>query len=382
MSVTDVVLDPPEVAVNRTALSLNTGAINVTQDGIDWGDAEIEAYMADAKLGQIPIDFRVPNRVVRIPLLLGADGAAGFQLARSQLKAKVALFQREGGWISRASGLYADVVNAKLTMPDRRGHQGLEADVVLTLEAIPDFYGDEITLGDHVETTTPELVFLQRASYFQIALSYTPSLYWRLGQNGATDQSGNGRNGTGAGGVTIGGAASMLANDTDAATDFDGTDDRITSTYNPFTNGSQRTFCGWANRDTSSSIDTLFGSDTATAGAWVRLHLASGSNDVVFTVNGGTNSVTWTAAWPGNAIATHWMLTFNEATDTAELFINGVSQGTKTVAQAYNATPGNFEIGARSGASDPFDGKQDEVAAFQGLLTVNHARVQIGRAHV
>jgi hypothetical protein len=141
---TDIVLDPSEVAVDRVELALNTGAINVGPEGPDWGDAQIEQYLAEAARGQVPVDFRIPNRIITIPLLLGADGPDDFAAARRQLQAKVALFQHRGGWIKRGDGLYADIVNATLKLPDRRGHLGVESDVVLTLEAIPDFYGDEI----------------------------------------------------------------------------------------------------------------------------------------------------------------------------------------------------------------------------------------------
>ena len=156
-SPTAVVLDPAEVATGRTELQLNIGAINIGPDGPDWGDAAIEAYMAEAAIGQIPVDFRLPNRIITIPLLLGADGPENFATARSQLMAKVGLFQREGGWIKRATGRYADVVNASLKLPDKDGHLGVEADVLLTLEALPEFYGDEETLDDIVETTNPEI---------------------------------------------------------------------------------------------------------------------------------------------------------------------------------------------------------------------------------
>lgn len=59
--------------------------------------------------------------------------------------------------------------------------------------------------------------------------------------NGLTDLSGNGRNGTAAGGLTAGGySPGPLAVGDDGATDFDGTDDRITTTYGTRRNLSKR----------------------------------------------------------------------------------------------------------------------------------------------
>ena len=62
------------------------------------------------------------------------------------------------------------------------------------------------------------------AAFLLIILAHGPSLYWRLGTNGTTDLSGNGRDGTGQGGITIGGAAGLIAGDADGATDFDSVD--------------------------------------------------------------------------------------------------------------------------------------------------------------
>lgn len=149
---TAIVLDPAEVADRRFELDLNSGPIRVAPPGPDWGDAEIQAYMADQQVGSSPVDYRIPNRQVKIPLTLGADSGALFEESRAALQAKVGLLQRQGGWLKRGSGLYADVVNATLTLPDQYSHVGAETDVVLALECLPDFYGDEKE-GDAHEIT-------------------------------------------------------------------------------------------------------------------------------------------------------------------------------------------------------------------------------------
>jgi hypothetical protein len=153
---TEIVLDPEELGAGRVELHLHRGPIMVTPEGIDWGDAAVEQYLAGAERGSLPVDYRVPNRTIVIPLLLGASGRDGFAEARAALQAKVALIQRESrGWLRRGP-YYCDIVNATLHMPDRFGHLGFEADVILTLEALPDFYGAEETLAD--ATGTGELV--------------------------------------------------------------------------------------------------------------------------------------------------------------------------------------------------------------------------------
>ena len=149
------------------------------------------------------------------------------------------------------------------------------------------------------------------------------------------------------------------------ATAFDGSDDRITTTYNPFTNASTRTYMGWANRTTSTSADTLFSGSVASPAV---LALSSGSQNVTWKPQNSTTT-TWTAAWPGNAQWVHWALVFNEGTDAVSLFINGALVTATTNAQAYNATPGNLVIGARQSTTDPFVGSMAWFSVHEKALT-------------
>jgi hypothetical protein len=208
-------------------------------------------------------------------------------------------------------------------------------------------------------------------SYQTTVLGDSPSLYWRLGTSGTTDLSGNGRNGTAQGGVTIGGATGAIAGDADAATDFDGSSDYVSSTYKPFINSTTRTFEGWAWRDSSAATSTLFGGGQTTTGQEARLYITSGSNDVNFQANhfAGTTQ-TWAAAWPGTGQWVHWVLIFNESADTAELFINGVSQTSKAATTPFITVAGNFELGTHiEGAGGWWDGKLDEVAVYESALS-------------
>jgi Concanavalin A-like lectin/glucanases superfamily len=370
-----LVLDPAEVSLSRAAFDITS---YVGETGPDWGDAAIEQFLADVQVGQIPVDYRLPNRTITIPLLLRTDPLVSFDTLRKRVQQKSGLFQREGGWVKRTTSLgplFAEVVGAQLKLGGSTAQAlwGIDADAVLTLTTLPDWYGNEIVeTAQSSSVNTSDLIFTilggQSALFSSYLLSLGPALYWRLGANGLVDQSGNARNGTAVGGLTVGGVAGALADDIDAATDFDGVDDRVTSTYNPFVNGTTRTFAGVAWRDNLSAQHALFGSDVASGN--VMCVLTAGTNSVSFSVD-GTTFVTWAGAWPiENLQWVHWALIFNETTNVAELFVNGVSKGTRSVAQAYNASPGNLKLGTVTASNQyPFDGKMDEFAVWARALT-------------
>jgi hypothetical protein len=144
-----IVLDPSAVAPDRAQLDITSWVD--ADPGVDWGDAQITAYMADQAVGSSPVDYRLPNRQIKIPLNLRAVGSTSFSTVRTSLQSKAALFQRAGGQIMRqvdSTPLYADVVNATLHLGGSifQAYRGFDVDAVLTLECLPDFYGDEITL--------------------------------------------------------------------------------------------------------------------------------------------------------------------------------------------------------------------------------------------
>lgn len=210
-------------------------------------------------------------------------------------------------------------------------------------------------------------LYFSKGSIRYSILRTDPALYWPLNSStGAEDSSGNNRDGTGQGGITVGGS-SLAPSGLNDSTDFDGSDDYISSTYNPFTNGTTRTFAGWAYRDDSDDADTLVASDNATGRFYIRL--GSGSNDVQFNSDDAGGAQTFSAAWPGNAQWVHWAVVFNEATNNVELFINGASVGTVTETSAYGGSVGNFKVGATATSSNPFDGKIAHVGVWERALT-------------
>lgn len=147
-----ILLDPEAITGDAAGeLSIATpgsqGAIEVLDEGVDWGDMAIEAIMAQLAVGALPVDYEIPNRIITMPIKIQAWGDTTFAQARSALQAKVAAIQGgETGWISRdmpgVGTVYADLVNAKLNLPGdwMQAHRDIQIEATLSFEAIPDFY--------------------------------------------------------------------------------------------------------------------------------------------------------------------------------------------------------------------------------------------------
>lgn len=161
-----ITLDPSEVAASgRVALDISGW---VAFEGVDWGDSALTLYKAAQIWGESVVDSWAPNRIISIPIVIKSADASSFQTARAQLQAWVSRVQTDReGWIKRqlSDGTYyfADVVDATLHMPANwmQAHRNAQTEATLTLSCLPDFYGDEITLSDHVETTNPELIAVE-----------------------------------------------------------------------------------------------------------------------------------------------------------------------------------------------------------------------------
>lgn len=148
-----ITLDPSEVSGDRVEVALHGGAFNLAEAGPLWGDALVEAAMAAGEYGSVPIDFTVPNRIVELPLSIRATRTMSFADARRLLQQKAALLQQDGGWLKRemrdGSKLYLDVIGATLRLGggSEQALRDFDADAVLLLETLPDWYGDEVELG-------------------------------------------------------------------------------------------------------------------------------------------------------------------------------------------------------------------------------------------
>jgi hypothetical protein len=158
-----LVLDPVEVATGRSQLDISA---YVKAEGVDWGDGAIETFMADRERGSAPVDFRTPNRQIVLPLNIKPIAGVSFVAARRNIQAKVARIQIEGGWFKRttaAGTLFLDVVNATLHFGGdwMQATRGVDTNAELHLEAIPDWYGPEVTLPDRVDTTNGDLIWTE-----------------------------------------------------------------------------------------------------------------------------------------------------------------------------------------------------------------------------
>ena len=150
----------------------------------------------------------------------------------------------------------------------------------------------------------------------------------------------------------------------------------------PFDNGTARTFEGWAKRDDETNMATLFSGTSDQAAPNLKLGGHFGSivtppNDVTWSPGGGS-AVTWSNAWPGTGKWVHWALVADEPADTAELFINGESQGVKATTGTYIANAGAFRAGnwgAHGGIYGlGLNGQMDEVAVYDHAVPLAISR--------
>jgi hypothetical protein len=153
---------------------------------------------------------------------------------------------------------------------------------------------------------------------------------------------------------------------------WEGTAHASVSGKGPFVNGSVRTFEGWAWRD-ADTTQVLVGTTASGAGGSglsTAIIYTTAGNNVLLQVGGSDEDIEqWAAAWPGQSQWVHWAITFNDLTNAAELFINGVSKGVVTHTADVDVGVGEFKIGAHStAASSPFDGRLAHVAVYNYAL--------------
>jgi hypothetical protein len=96
--------------------------------------------------------------------------------------------------------------------------------------------------------------------------------------------------------------------------------------------------------------------------------MSTGTGAIFFSTNG---MVTTTVVNPGGTtfpvgIWVHWAFVFNESANTAELFMDGVSQGVVTHTAPYSASPDVLQLGRSSiGEVAPWGGDMDEFAVYE-----------------
>jgi hypothetical protein len=186
-----VQLDPSSGINDRTMFDLNsdTGNMKVDQAGINWGDTTTTNQESqEGDYGSL-IPYRTyPNRTISIPIFIGSNNystvaaaLAAHEVTRSNLRQKVGLIKRAGGVLmrQRAGGprQYADIVDATITgLQDQYGERGAIEAGTLTLEALGDFYGDEVTLDAVSISTGAEYDgFLQQGGVQAVILGDLPA---------------------------------------------------------------------------------------------------------------------------------------------------------------------------------------------------------------
>jgi RHS repeat-associated protein len=201
----------------------------------------------------------------------------------------------------------------------------------------------------------------------QVLKNDGPSLYWRLGESSGTtaaDSSTGNHPGTYGGSPQMHQPGALPAAFDDGAVTLNGSQGLI-SNYNPFSNGTARTYEIWAKRDTNTTNDVIFGSSQN----GMLLYGVPGDNNLWFRTSAAGPYIAWGNALPTGSW-THLALVVDEANDKVTLYKNGVSLGTQAYTGQYSATPGNLWIGGWvASASDDFNGSFDEAAVYEKGLS-------------
>lgn len=191
-------------------------------------------------------------------------------------------------------------------------------------------------------------------------------LYWRLGVGGTVDQSSNGRNGTAAGGVTIGGANSLVPSETDKATLFDGTDDRVTGPA--WDTGTNFTVIAWV-KTTSSGLTRIIVNRSGANPNFALRVTTTGKASFLTYASGGSSiaAISTTSINDGNPHMIAATCQWDGTTRTAEIYVDGVLETTNTVGTIPLAAATNpFNI-----VSDFLAGTVDEVSQIKRVLTAS-----------
>lgn len=144
----------------------------------------------------------------------------------------------------------------------------------------------------------------------------------------------------------------------------------------PFT-GPTRTYLGVARLDNSTSTNYCLIGSSVNAN-WFAIWVV-GSNRNIVVYSNSTFVCSWPAKWPADGTVTLWAISYDESTDTLELFLNGVSQGTKTSAATITAGSGYLNIGSIFGTY-PWKGPISHTAVLDGLLSSGE-HAQLAAAH-
>ena len=215
-------------------------------------------------------------------------------------------------------------------------------------------------------------------TYQAVVLGYTPLVYYRNKETSGTsaaDTSGNSRSGTYTDNYTLNQTDSPITSDGAARSIlYDGSDAYIANTYNPFVNGTNRTFHGWAKRTDQSNFHAFFGG--ASASTSPALFCDNGGGTIFWSPDMSAGQLSFDNGWPNDGAWHSWMLTFNATSFDVIMYIDGVKNGaTKNSTFAYNTGtgPGGWQVSGRGTFQYVWKGKIAEPWVANGLLVAADA---------
>jgi hypothetical protein len=178
--------------------------------------------------------------------------------------------------------------------------------------------------------------------------------YWPL--HDANDRTSNGYDLTASGGVTVGGATGKLG----AATDFDGSDDRLDYTAGAPVDSDDSLFIAWANPDATNQRALIYQDDTGTNGTIYRRLMHS--SFMLGNVNDGAGSSTTTWNFNVGVSASTWyMAAYQMNTSTSRyVFANDNQGGHDTTSVTVTGTD-RIGIGGAIWGGSYFDGQMQHV---------------------
>ncbi|MBP9728012.1 MAG: LamG domain-containing protein [Candidatus Moranbacteria bacterium] len=195
----------------------------------------------------------------------------------------------------------------------------------------------------------------------------------------AYDRSGNGFNGTLTNGPT------KIIGKVSQAIDFDGSDDYVTVADNATLDvgdTADLSISGWFYRDTFTTDDTILAKRNGiTAGdTGYLVYIDDATDQLIFEVSDGTDEYSLTSTSTFTAIGwNHFAIVWDEnSAANAEIYVNGVANSATDSGTIGNIGDlGNaivLALGAESDAGNPFDGKIDEVRAYNRTLTTGEVQ--------
>lgn len=227
-----------------------------------------------------------------------------------------------------------------------------------------------------IETDDPLTPFVTVLLHAEVPVAVPLVAWWPLNADGA-DATGNGFDGavTAPGTVTFGQTGANAA--TGTAADFaDG--GHIDVPFSPKLNPTSFTVTLWAKADSTSGYASPITS---------RVHGGGGETNgfIIYNADGG-NWAFWTGQgvvnWDditGPAVSvgtwTHLAITYDAATDTKTLWVNGESAAVDTTRNAPSQYTPNYSTALHIGAGDdtglgfPFDGQLDDIALYKKALS-------------